>query len=289
MNKLERENVAANAVASVLNRQFGWAVAPSKWDDGSADRMHDFYLESDDAKIALEVSTIADGNRVGRDFRWDAKVPDQLIAVDGLEGVWLAMVESSAEADDVVRVISTHMPALASLAATTIDTLRWQDHWFTASNRRPAEFEPMLALHQAGVSNVSRIENPSAAALLDLGGKVQVLRAHGHTRPADRNFPVAFLNEQLTDADLHASDVAKLRSVSDATHRHLWLWVEPHEGMPILRSFDAEGLPTEDIDCGSLDGLWLGSGSFDERVAGVYWLRGSGWRDFETEMTPTLN
>ena len=276
--------MAANAVANSLNALHGVALTPTKWDDGSADRMHDFNLESGDARIALEISTIADGMRVGRDFRWDSKVPDQLVPVGGLEGVWLATVEADAEADDVVPVISDHVPRLVSLGATSVETRRWQDHAFTPPDRRPPEFESMLALSRVGVSQVGRIQDASAETLRDFGGKVQVLRAHGHTRPADRNYPVSFLNEQLARSDLHASDVAKLKAASDATQRHLWLWVEMHEGMPILRSFDAEGLPTADIDCETLDGLWLGWGASDDYVAGVSWVRGSGWRRFESEM-----
>lgn len=289
MDKQERENVAANAVADVLTALLGLAFTPSKWDDGTVARMHDFYLNSSTDRIALEVSTIADGTRVGRDIRWDRQAPDQLIPIDGLAGaVWLATVEDEAEAADVVRVLSNHLPTLAALGATSVETRRWQEHWLTTPDHRPAEFEPMLALNRVGVSAVSQIGNASAETLRDLGGKVQVLRAHGHTRPANPNYPVTVLNDQLANPDLHASDVAKLNAVSDATQRHLWLWVEIHEGLPIRRSFDAEGLPTDDIDCETLDGLWLGWGAADDQVAGVYWARGSGWHHFTGEMNRTV-
>lgn len=283
MDKTARENVAANAVSAWLNGQFGWDLTPSKWDDGSANRMHDFYLDDGGHRVALEVSTIADGQRVGRDVRWDRRSPDQLIPVANLDGVWLASVKSESEVEVVITAITTHVPTVAALGLTSVDTRAWQNHWFTPPDQRPPLFAPLVALSKAGVSDVSRVENPSHETLRDFGGTVQVLRGHGHTRPADRNYPVAFVNEQLADPALHASDVAKLADAA-ATARHFWLWVEWHEGMPIMRSLDAEGLPTDDIGCATLDGLWLGWGVSAERVAGACWLRGSGWHRFETPM-----
>lgn len=284
MDKRERENVAANAVVEFLYAQLGLSVTASLWDDGSTQGMHDFYLDGDGHRMALEVSTIADGNRVGRDIRWDSKVPEQLISIGGLDGAWLATVETEAEADDVVPVVTTHVPALASLGFTRVDTRKWQNYWFTPPESRPPEFEPLLALSKVGVSDVSKIENPSADTLRDFGGKVQVLRTHGHTRPAERNFPVTFLNNQLSDPQLHASDVAKLET-AEATARHLWLWVEWHEGSSILRSFEVEGLPSDDIDCTALDGLWLGCGASNEQVAVVCWLRDQGWHRHNAKMS----
>lgn len=287
MDKVEREAVAANAVVASLSDQFGWVLTTVKWDDGSADRMHDFNLEGDGHRIALEVSTIADGQRVGRDVRWDRKAPHQLIPVAGLEGVWTASAASEAEVDDVVAAVTEHVPALAALGHASVDTRTWQNHAFTPADDRPPHFVHLVGLSRAGVTDVSKIVNPSEELITELGGRVHVLRSHGHTRPADRNYPVNFLNEQLGDPDLHASDVAKL-AAADGTARHLWLWVEWHEGSPILRSFDVEGLPTDDIDSVGLDGLWLGWGASSERVAGAYWLRGRGWYHLDGPMVRNL-
>jgi hypothetical protein len=107
---------------------------------------------------------------------------------------------------------------------------------------------------------------------------VQVLRGFAVDRPADRNLPATFVNQQLREA--HRSDVQKLVAVEDATARHIWMWVELAEGLAMIRSFDAEGLPGIDLDVEGIDGVWLGRSPAPEIVAGHLWLRGQGWSEF---------
>jgi hypothetical protein len=287
-NKEGRENAAANAAAWSLTERFETPIEAQRWDDGSRDRMHDFYLTGAGHKIALEVTTLTDGNRVGRDVRWEREAPDGLVVVDGLTGCWTATHEGESEASDAVRELRTHLPTLETLGVARADTRTWQQDWMTPEAGRPPTYEPLRALHSVGIGLISSITEASDALLSDFGGKVQVLRGFGTTRPADRNFPVAVIHEQLRDEALHRSDVEKLLHVEDVTSRHLWLWVEVTEGLAMLRSFKAEGLPELNLEIDGLDGVWLGSSPHPEVVTGYLWQRAIGWDEFSCPRRETL-
>lgn len=126
----------------------------------------------------------------------------------------------------------------------------------------------------------SRVTETSAALLNEHCGEVQVVRGRGVSRPADRNFPVEVINEQLRAPGLHRSDVKKLLAVDDATARHLWMWVELTEGLAMIRSFEVEGLPDLDLEVEGIEGVWLGQNPARNVVAGYLWLRESGWSEF---------
>ena len=94
-SKDARENAWGNAVAARLGATIGIHMTARKWDDGSRDGMHDFYLEGEGCKVALEVTTLADGQRVGRDVRWSREAPGGWVEVDGLTGCWTAAHEGA--------------------------------------------------------------------------------------------------------------------------------------------------------------------------------------------------
>lgn len=280
MSKGSRENAAANAAATHLAVVLGAAMVARRWDDGSANRMHDFYVEGHRRKIALEVTTIADSQRVGRDVRWSRDAPDGWVTIDGLAGCWLVNHEGDAEAVDVVRTLRVNLPRLEALGVLQADVKSWQQHLFVPSTLRPLEYEQLRALDLVGVLYATCVAHDSEALRNDCGGQVHVLRGFGVDRPVDRNFPVTVVNEQLTGPDLHRSDVQKLLAVEDATARHLWMWLELTEGMAMIRSFDTEGLPDADLDANGIDGVWLGHSPAPDCVAGHAWLRGLGWSEF---------
>jgi hypothetical protein len=276
-NKSKRENAAANAVASHLATTLGTALTAHLWDDGSRDAMHDFYLEGNDFRIALEVTTIADGRRVGRDIRWSDEVPNGWLEVDGLVGCWTAYHEGDFEASDVVREVRTHLPSIEGLGLAQIETRSWQADVFAPESRRPSSYAAFRALDSVGIVRASRVAD---ALMSDHGGAVHIFRGFGTERPLDRNFPVTVINEQLREPSLHRSDVQKLLAVDDVSARHLWLWVELGEGLAMIRSFETEGLPDVDLNVEGIDGVWLGRGPSPNIVAGYLWLRGLGWSEF---------
>lgn len=280
ISKDSREDAAANAVATHLSEVLDITMAARRWDDGSRDGMHDFYVEADGHQIALEVTTIADGQRVGRDVRWEREAPGGWVRVEGLIGCWIVYHEGETEASDVIRAIQGQLPRLEALGLTQIDARSWQRHFFDLDALRPLGYEQLAALNLVGITQASRIAHVSDALQNDHGGEVHVVRGFGVQRPADRNFPVSFIDEQLRDPALHRSDVQKLLSVKDATARHLWMWVELTEGFSMIRSFEAEGLPDADIDAEGIDGVWLGRSPAPAVVAGFSWLRGLGWSEF---------
>src|SRR4051794_27754193 len=134
-SKARRENAAANAVASHLAAALGIGLRARKWDDGSRSGMHDFYLDGDDLRLALEVTTIADGQRVGREIRWSAEAPEGWVGVDGLVGCWTAYHEGDSEASDVVREIRAHLPTIEALGLIDVETRSWQQDFFAPESR----------------------------------------------------------------------------------------------------------------------------------------------------------
>ncbi len=276
-----RENAAANAVADHLTEVFGIVLKPRKWDDGSAPRMHDFYVEGGVHKTALEVTTLADSERVGRYARWEREAPDLRIKVEGLVGCWVAYHEGDAEADTVIATIRAEFPRLAALGLTQLDTRMWQEHALALDRHRPSGYDASRALHLVGIRQASMITHASQELLDECAGEVQLIRGYGFDRPADRNFPVSVIHEQLRDYNLHGSDVRKLLAVEDATARHLWMWVELTEGLAMIRSLQ-DALPDADLDCEGIDGVWLGRGPAPGVVAGYVWLRDLGWSEFST-------
>lgn len=279
-SKDSRENAAANAVVAHMAGILGIGMTARRWDDGSKNGMHDFYIEGDGRKIALEVTTIADGKRVGRDVRWEREAPGGWVEVEGLKGCWTAYHESDAEASDVVRTIQAQLPQLETFGVMRVDARSWQEHAFAPSALRPLGYEQIRALNLVGIVQASCVTDASEALLNEHRGQVQVYRGFGVNRPADRNFPVTVIDEQLRDPDLHRSDVRKLLAVNDATERHLWMWVEPTEGLAMIRSLEAEGLPDVDLDADGIDGVWLGRSPARDVVAGHSWLRALGWSAF---------
>lgn len=277
-SKDARENAAANAVVDHLTAVTGIAMTGRKWDDGTKDGMHDFYVEGDVHKIALEVTTIADGDRVGRDHRWGRMAPDGWVEVDGLVGCWTVFHEGETEASSVISAIRANLPTLEALGIPRVDARLWQEHLFSSEAARPPGYDQLRALHQVGITDASRVTNASEDLLNDHGGEAQVARAFGANRPADRNFPTNFINQELRET--HRSDVEKLIAVDDATARHIWMWVELTEGFSMIRSFDVEGLPDADLETGEIDGLWLGRSPAQDVVAGYVWRRDQGWSDF---------
>jgi hypothetical protein len=275
-----RENAAANAVAHHLSKVMDVPFAAGRWDDGSASGMHDFYIGGPGHKIALEVSTIANSRRVGRDFRWSREMPEGWLSVPDLQGCWFALHQGGAEARDVREAVESSLARLESFGFTRVDTRQWQQHAFEPDEIRPAGFQEMRALHAVGITQASRISDASDALLEAHAGEAHIARAFGSDRPMDRNFPVTVVNQELRDPNLHESDVRKLAGVVDASARHLWLWVEIVEGLGMIRSFETEGLPDESPDVDGLDGIWLGRSPSDDIVAGQAWIRGSGWTAF---------
>ncbi|WP_235736032.1 hypothetical protein [Nocardioides alcanivorans] len=276
--KRSRENAAANAVVELLGTITGTAMRGCMYDDGSQDRMHDFTITSEVHKIALEISTIADGDRVGRDHRWNRAAADGWLEIEGLTGCWIAHHEGDVEADTAIAAMRGHLPPLESLGVDSIRTAQWQEHAFEPPSMRPPEWQHVRALNGAGLSIVDRINDASEALLDEHRGQVFVGRGFEVSRPADRNLPVALLTEELRGD--HSSDVRKLRTARDVTERHLWLWVELTEGFAMLRSFETEGLPEVDLDIEGIDGVWLGRSPAVDAVTGYVWLRGQGWRPF---------
>lgn len=276
--KEQRENVAANSVVGHLQALLGLNLAASKWDDGTADGMHDFFVEGPGHRIALEVSTIADGDRVGRDMRWAHKAPGGLVRVPKALGCWMAGVEPEHEVEPIAEALRSAIPELERLGVTGADTRAWHGRWLTSQDPWPDEHVYLRELHRVGVTDVRRVADAREETLREFGGTVQVLRVSGFTRPADQNFPVTMIHRELTDPDLHASDVTKLRS-ADATARHLWLWMD-EEAMAMKRSFEAEGLPDADVEVEGVDGVWLGFGPAKNVVGAYVWLRGHGWNSF---------
>jgi hypothetical protein len=287
--KETRENAAANAVAAHLTTVAGVAMRVRRWDDGSLPGMHDFFIEGGAQTIALEVTTLADGERVGRDVRWSRETRGGWVEVAGLSGCWLASHEGNAEAVDVVLAIKAHVPMLESLGQESFDNRTWQSHLFAPTSARPPEYDALRALYGAGVRDISRISDASEALLREHGGQVQVIRGFGVSRPLDRNFPVTFIRAQLRDPELHRSDVAKLARVEGETARHLWMWVETTEGLAMIRSFETEGLPDADLAGEGIDGIWLGRGPAPNVVAGHVWLRESGWGEFSSTRDEVLD
>lgn len=279
-SKNSRENAAANAVVAHLAPILGVEMTARRWDDGSANGMHDFYLEGGGHRIALEVTTIANGQRVGRDVRWAREAPDGWVAVEGLTGCWIAYLEGDGEATEVARAIRTQLPQLEALDVMRVDTRSWQEHAFAPDSLRRLGYEQARALNMVGIVQASCVEDASEALAKDHGGQVQVLRGFGVSRPADHNFPLTVIDEQLREPDLHQSDVKKLLAVSDATARHLWMWVELEEGLAMIRSFEAEGLPDADLDVDGIDGVWVGRSPVPGVLTGYSWLRGRGWSEF---------
>ncbi len=262
----------------LLGSMTGTAMRGCMYDDGSQDRMHDFTITSEAHKIALEVSTIADGDRVGRDHRWNLAAADGWLEIPRLTGCWIAHHEGDVEADTAIAVVRAHLPALESLGVDSIDTAQWQGHAFEPASMRPPEWSHVRALNGAGFSIVSRVNDASEALLDEHGGQVYVGRGFEVSRPADRNLPVALVTEQLRGD--HSSDVRKLRAAKDVADRHLWLWVELTEGFAMLRSFETEGLPEVDLDIEGVDGVWLARSPSVDTIAGYVWLRGQGWGAF---------
>lgn len=281
----ERENAAANAVVEQLAVLTGTAFRGCKRDDGSRDRMYDFTITSDAHTIALEVTTIADGARVGRDHRWNRAAPDDWVEIPGLVGCWIAHHEGDVEADTAITALKVHLPALEALGASQVVTAQWQEHAFAPVAQRPPDWGHARALNGAGFSILSRVPNPSQAPLDDHGGQAFLGRGFEVSRPVDRNLPVTLLSEELREDQL--SDVQKLRAAEDVTARHLWLWVELTEGFAILRSFETEGLPQADIDIEGIDGVWLGRSPSPDTVSGYVWLRGQGWSAFSVSRDGT--
>ena len=201
------ENAAANAVACHLAAVLATAMTVKRWDDGSAAGMHDFYIEGVGHKIALEVTTIADGRRAGRDVRWELEAASGWVAVEGLEGCWVVYHEGDAEASDVVRAVREEIPRLAALGITRVDARSWQAQVFTPDVRRPSEFEQVRALGRVGITHGNCVTDASQALLNERNGQVQILRGFGFHRSVDRNFPVTVIRGQLRDSELHGSDV----------------------------------------------------------------------------------
>lgn len=274
--KRARENAAANAVVEVLGAMNDVELRGCLYDDGSRDRMHDFTITCGTHKIALEVTTMANGARVGRDFRWKREAPDDWAEVPGLVGCWLAFHEGEVEGTTAIAALRTHLPVLEALERENIITATWQEYAFTPATVRPPEWEHLRALNGAGFLTLSRID--SSQLLDEHGGHACIVRGFASTRPADPNLPVAILAGELRGD--HASDVHKLLAAPAVDERHLWLWVELVEGFAMLRSFETEGLPTNDLNLDGIDGVWLGRGPAAETIAGVVWLRGAGWRKF---------
>lgn len=288
--KTSRENAAANAVAARLTVVLDIALTVRKWDDGTKDAMHDFYIEGDGHKVALEVTTIADGRRVGRVIRWEQEAPGGWTRVEGLSGCWTVYHEGDVEASDVVGALQAHLPQLEALGLLNVDPRSWQQHMFALESPRPVEYKYLRALNLVGISSASCVVEASAALPNEHGGEVQVVRGWGASRPSDRNVPVEFINEQLRPEEFingqlrapgpRRSDVKKLLAVDDATARHLWMWVEPAEGFSMIRSFEVEGMPDLDLEVEGIEGVWLGMSPAKSVVAGSVWLRGFGWSDF---------
>lgn len=279
-SKRERENAAANAVVTQLAALTGGTAHGCLHDDNSRDRMHDFTITSGADTIALEVTTIADGDRVGRDHRWNRTAPDDWIDVPGLAGCWLAHHEGVVEADTAVGALRDHLAALESLGVEQLHTAQWQEHAFAPAAMRPPEWDQARALNAAGFTILSRVADASPELLNDHAGHVCVIRGFDFSRPADRDLPAVLVTEQLEGG--HRSDVDKLLAATNVTARHLWLWVELTEGFAMLRSFETEGLPKTGIDIDGIDGVWLGRSPSVDTVAGHVWLRGRGWSAFSS-------
>lgn len=277
-SRQSRENAAANAVVETLNFATDASVEGCTFDDGSQARMHDFTITSELRAIALEVSTIADGNRVGRDVRWGAATSEGWLSIPSLTGSWIAAHEGDVEADTAIAELHDHLPPLESLGSTWIETIKWEQHAFAPPSMRPPEWDHMRALNRAGFSTLTRVEEKSDSVLGGQGGIVYVGRGFEVDRPTDRNLPVALVTEELLGD--HASDVRKLREAREVAERHLWLWVELTEGFALLDSFEAEGMPDVDINVWGIDGVWLARSPCAQTIAGYVWLRGRGWSAF---------
>ncbi len=277
-SKHGRENAAANAVVLQLAVLTGSAVRGWLYDDNSRDCMHDFTITTDADTIALEVTTIADGARVGRDHRWERAAPEGWVEVSGLSGCWLAYHEGAVEGDTAVAALQAQVPVLEELGVEDLRTGRWQEHAFAPAAHRPPEWEASRALCGAGFTSLSRVTDAGPELLTDHSGQVFVSRSFGVERPADRNLPAALVTDQLHGD--HLSDVQKLLAAVDVTARHLWLWIELTEGFAMLRSFEAEGLPDAGVEVDGLDAVWLGRSPTPEMVSGYVWRRGHGWSSF---------
>lgn len=284
-SRRERENAAANAVVYQLSTISGAALIGCIYDDGSRDRMHDFTITGEGHAIALEVTTIADGARVGREHRWNRAAPEGWAIIPGLTGCWIAHHEGVTEADEAVAALRAGLPALEALGIDDVTTARWQDHLLAAPATRPPEWDHLRALNAAGFTILSRVTDASVELLAEHGGQASISRGFGFNRPADRNFPITVITDELGGA--HSSDVRKLREAQHVTARHLWMWVEITEGLAMLRSFESEGLPDEDIDIDGIDGIWLGTSPTDNVVAGYVWISGRGWCKFSAPRDET--
>lgn len=149
--KNSRENAAANAVAAHLTVVLDIAMTARRWDDGTENAMHDFYIEGDGRKVALEVTTIADGCRVGRDIRWERVAPGGSIKVEGLSGCWILGHQGDVEASDVIQAIQDHLPQLEALGVLRVDARSWQQHMFAPESLRPVDYEHLRALNLVGI------------------------------------------------------------------------------------------------------------------------------------------
>lgn len=280
------ENVAANVVHAQLGSDLGQPLTACQWDDGSADGMHDFYVTGDDVRIALEITTLADGDRVGRNVRWDREGPTDSawLPIEGLDGVWLVAPDDDAEASTVLPALHAHMPNLSrsDVGPGMIDTRRWYDYAQSPpAVQRAQGTQELRALNAARITFVSRIPDPSDELLAKHNGEVQIGRGFETFRKPDRNHPVRVIDEHL--AGKYRSDVDKLGRALDATARHLWFWLEFQEELPLRTSFEREGLPDADPSTAGIDGLWLALEKQPGPISGWYWVRDRGWGEFNCE------
>jgi len=259
---------AAYSVANLLSDESGEPVTVEPWDIPPHQGRHDFWLHTGTGKVALEVTTLADEADITNRMHWHKRGPGFDLNVPGLASAWTVMIDSSFNANGLVKGIATWLTSLQTEGITS--TSKWD-------GMRPYQHPVVSAMVRGGMVQAEAVPGPPAG-LVSFG-----YYTNGKPRPAGDPNHIASALTDILALDRHRKDAAKL-ATSGASARHLFMWVDLSR-FDVVRAFD-DGVPTSAPTVDSqITTIWLAIPK-GETVELLRWSASAGWRHHSATNEP---
>lgn len=263
------EAIAARVMLGVYGD--GWTVDPQDI-AGAPSSMHDFDLVSGSARVAVEVSTVADTLTMGHPMRWDRSFPAGASVVVGPAKGWIVTARAGGDPRQLKRRLGGWLASLEALGISGTQTVRWQSHAFESAMLRPPEFETLRQLDAVGVEIVTVAPELPA-------GKISILRIDTEFvwNVADEERFSEFVSDELQGN--HLSDVAKVLAAT-ADRRAVFLWLHATSHFDMVRRLDHGILGGSVYGAEDIDEVWIGRQMTNGRVLAYRWTDLDGWVGF---------
>lgn len=249
----------------------GWIVEPRDI-EGAPPRTHDFDLVSQSARVAVEISTIADTLTMGHPARWEKAFPDGAATVVGLAKGWIIVARSGGDPRRLKRNLEAWLSRLEALGIDGAQTVRWQSYAFDLPALRPPEFETLRELEDVGVDIVTAAPELPA-------GAISIVRIDSEFvwNVADAERFSAFVSDELQGD--HFSDVAKVVAAS-ADRRAVFFWLHATSHFDMIRRLDNGLLEGPVYGAEDIDEVWVGRQLTNGQVLAYRWTDADGWTTF---------